>query len=190
MEKNYPSKVNGHLILQSWTPLPKEDFNGDPQTGGYIIEYRELSDFPSPLHSYPRVQLKGIYVREHNLSDLTIGKNYEIIVIPFNSQGNGPPSRPVSVYVGEAVPTGSPRSVKAEAVSATEVRVSWRPPKADQQNGDLSGYKIFYHAAPLNAKNLEEIEVISASDTSHSLIFLEMYTNYTISILVSLAIFM
>lgn len=165
--------------------MPKEDFNGDPQTGGYIIEYRELSDFPSPLHSYPRVQLKGIYVREHNLSDLTIGKNYEIIVIPYNSQGNGPLSRPVSVYVGEAVPTGSPRSVKAEAVSATEVRLSWRPPKADQQNGDLSGYKIFYHSAPLNAKNLEEIEVISASDTSHSLIFLEMYTNYTISILVS-----
>jgi len=118
-----------------------------------------------------------------SLEDLTIGKNYEIVVIPFNSQGSGPASRPVSVYVGEAVPTGAPRDVKAEPVSPTEVRLSWRPPKADQQNGDLLGYKIFYNTLPANKKNVEEIEVVSASVTSHSLIFLEMYTNYSVSIL-------
>ena len=52
---------------------------------------------------------------------------------------------PVPVYVGEAVPTGAPRELRAEAVSPTEVRLSWRPPEADRQNGDLLGYKIFYH---------------------------------------------
>ena len=36
---------------------------------------------------------------------------------------------------------------------------------------------------PANSRNSEEIEVVSASHTSHSLIFLDMFTNYTISIL-------
>ena len=49
--------------------------------------------------------------------------------------------------------------------------------------GDLLGYKIFYYSIPVNSRNAEEIEVVSASHTSHSLIFLDMYTNYSISIL-------
>lgn len=117
-----------------------------------------------------------------------IGKNYEIIVRPFNSQGHGPASRPVPVYVGEAVPTGAPRALEAQAVSATEVRLSWIAPDLDHQNGDLLGYKIFYTPVvdtltALRNPPLEEIEVVSAYHTSHSLIFLDMYTNYTISVL-------
>lgn len=76
------------------------------------------------------------------LTDLSRDRNYEIIVVPFNSQGSGPPSPPVAVYVGEAVPTGEPREVEALSVSATEVRLKWLPPQQSQQNGDLLGYKV------------------------------------------------
>lgn len=62
--------------------------------------------------------------------------------MPFNSQGNGPVSPPMTVYVGEAVPTGQPRNVEAEAVSSTEVRLKWLPPQQNQQNGYLLGYKV------------------------------------------------
>jgi hypothetical protein len=75
------------------------------------------------------------------LRDLTRNCNYEIVVVPFNSQGSGPLSPPVAVYVGEAVPTGEPQAVEGEAVSATEVRLRWKPPQQSQQNGDLLGYK-------------------------------------------------
>ena len=166
-----------------WKPLSKSDFNGDAQTGGYYVEYRVLTDFPSPMQSYPQVELKGFRKNRVILEDLEIGKTYEILVIPYNTQGLGPSSSPISVYVGEAVPTGAPRSIRANAVSPTEIRVSWKPPKADEQNGDLLGYKIYYHSLPVNGRNMEEIEVVSANHKSHSLIFLDMYTNYTISIL-------
>ena len=167
-----------------WKPLQRSDFNGDFSSGGYIVEYREITDFPSPLQSYPQVELKGARKNRYTLKDLAIGKNYEILVIPYNSQGLGPASAPVSVYVGEAVPTGAPQELRATAVSSTEVRLSWKAPKADEQNGDLLGYKIFYHSMPVNGrKGLEEIEVVSAAHTSHSLIFLEMFTNYSVSIL-------
>jgi len=166
-------------VRVTWDPIPVSEFNGDIETGGYKIEYREATDFPSPLSSSPQVELKGITIGEVVLNELIRNKNYEITVIPYNSQGLGPASRPVVVYVGEAVPTGAPRSVKAEAVSPTEVRISWQPPEVDSQNGDLLGYKIFYKAA---GEKKKEIEPVSASQTSHSLIFLDMYTNYTISI--------
>ena len=135
------------------------------------------------MQSYPQVELKGFRKNRVILEDLEIGKTYEILVIPYNTQGLGPSSSPISVYVGEAVPTGAPRSIRANAVSPTEIRVSWKPPKADEQNGDLLGYKIYYHSLPVNGRNMEEIEVVSANHKSHSLIFLDMYTNYTISIL-------
>lgn len=76
------------------------------------------------------------------LKDLTRNCNYDIVVVPFNSQGSGPPSPPVAVYVGEAVPTGEPQAVEGEAVSSTEVRLHWKPPQQSQQNGDLLGYKV------------------------------------------------
>ena len=165
-------------VRVTWDPIPVAEFNGDVDTGGYKIEYREATDFPSPLSSSPQVELKGVTIGEVVLNELIRDKNYEITVLPFNSQGLGPASRPVVVYVGEAVPTGAPRQVKAEAVSPTELRISWLPPEADSQNGDLLGYKIFYKS---EASAEKEIEVVSASHTSHSLIFLDMYQNYTVS---------
>ena len=170
-------------VKVEWTPINVQDFNGDSATGGYIVEYRELTDFPLQLQSYPRVEMKGPSISKVILEDLVIGKNYEIVVMGFNSQGTGPASSPVAVYVGEAVPTGAPRNIQAQAVSPTEVRLSWEAPQTDQQNGDLLGYKIFYNSLPVNSRNSEEIEVVSASITSHSLIFLDMYTNYTVTIL-------
>lgn len=55
----------------------------------------------------------------------------------------------MTVYVGEAVPTGEPQYLKAEPISSTEVHLRWKPPQANMQNGDLLGYKvkfiIFYY---------------------------------------------
>ena len=135
-------------VKVTWEPLKSEDYHGDASTGGYHVEYREITDYTSSLiaaSAYPQVELKGISRNRVILEDLAIAKNYEIVVIPFNSQGLGPASRPVSVYVGEAVPTGAPQNVRAQSVSPTEVRLTWDAPQADQQNGDLLGYKIFYY---------------------------------------------
>lgn len=51
--------------------------------------------------------------------------NYEIVVTSFNLQGESPPSSPHTIYVGEAVPTGTPRNVKATPLSPTEIKIDW-----------------------------------------------------------------
>lgn len=84
---------------------------------------------------------------------------------------------------------GEPRSVEGAAVSATEVRLRWKPPTEQKQNGDLLGYKIFYLVTDSpqeleeGRKYEEEIEVVPASSNAHSLVFLDKYTEYRVQLL-------
>ncbi|XP_055298305.1 protein sidekick isoform X11 [Sitodiplosis mosellana] len=176
-------------VRVQWNSLEHSYWNGDATTGGYRILFQPISDFPTALQATPKQEVMGIASNSMVLSDLTQDRNYEIIVMPFNSQGEGPPSPPVAVYVGEAVPLGEPRSVEGAAVSATEVRLRWKPPTEQKQNGDLLGYKIFYLVTDSpqeleeGRKYEEEIEVVPASSNAHSLVFLDKYTEYRVQLL-------
>ncbi|KAL9873740.1 sidekick cell adhesion molecule isoform 1-T1 [Glossina fuscipes fuscipes] len=176
-------------VRVQWNALETSMWNGDAATGGYRILYQQLSDFPTALQATPKTDVMGINVNSVVLSDLQQDRNYEIVVLPFNSQGPGPATPPVAVYVGEAVPTGEPRAVDAAPISSTEVRLRWKPPKQSMQNGDLLGYKIFYLVTDSpqeledGRKWEEETEVVSATATSHSLVFLDKFTEYRIQIL-------
>ncbi|XP_073972084.1 sidekick cell adhesion molecule isoform X2 [Rhodnius prolixus] len=172
-----------------WIPISAAYWSGDQQTGGYRIMFQPLSDFPTSLQTTPKQEVQGVESKKVVLTDLTRDHNYEIVVAAFNSEGVGPLSTPVTVYVGEAVPTGQPQKVNATPVSPTEIKVSWTPPQSSMQNGDLLGYKIFYlmtdspqELSP-EEKVEEETEVVPASYTSHSLVFLDKFTTYKIQIL-------
>ncbi|XP_051172890.1 protein sidekick isoform X3 [Leptopilina boulardi] len=170
-----------------WNMIEEIHWSGDHETGGYRVVYQIVSDFPTAIQATPKEEIMGINQTKMTLTDLTEDKNYEIIVVPFNSEGEGPPSPPVTIYVGEAVPTGEPQHLKAESISSTEVLLHWKPPQANMQNGDLLGYKIFYLVTdspqPLEGKQEEEIEVVPASYLTHSLVFLDKYTQYRIQVL-------
>ncbi|XP_050742506.1 protein sidekick isoform X7 [Drosophila biarmipes] len=176
-------------VRVQWSALETGMWNGDAGTGGYRILYQQLSDFPTALQSTPKTDVHGINENSVVLSDLQQDRNYEIVVLPFNSQGPGPATPPAAVYVGEAVPTGEPRAVDAAPISSTEVRLLWKPPKQSMQNGDILGYKIYYlvtyspQALEPGRKWEEEIEVVSATATSHSLVFLDKFTEYRIQLL-------
>ncbi|XP_034937975.1 protein sidekick isoform X2 [Chelonus insularis] len=170
-----------------WDMIEEVHWSGDHETGGYRVVYQPLSDFPTALQATPKQEILGINKTKMILSDLMEDKNYEIVVLPFNSEGDGPPSPPVTVYVGEAVPTGQPQNLEAKPISSTEVYLKWKPPEAHMQNGDLLGYKIFYLVTDspqvLEKKQEEEIEVVPASSLQHSLVFLDKYTEYRVQVL-------
>ena len=125
-----------------WESIEEQYWSGDVSTGGYQVVFQPVSDYPTALQATPKEEVLGIHVNKMVLSELLQDKNYEIIVLPFNSQGEGPASPPTTVYVGEAVPTGEPRNLEGEAVSSTEVRLRWKPPQQKMQNGELLGYKV------------------------------------------------
>ncbi|XP_045518694.1 protein sidekick isoform X1 [Pieris brassicae] len=176
-------------VRVQWSPLPESHWSGDARTGGYRVLYQPLTDFTATLQNTMKQEVPGIKSEEVVLTELAVDRNYEISVFAVNSQGLGPAGVPAVVWVGEAVPTAPPQEVTAEPVSPTEVGLVWRPPLLDQQNGDLLGYKIFYLMTespeePEPGRRIEEeIEVVPATATSHSLVFLDKFTQYRIQVL-------
>lgn len=176
-------------VRVEWSPLDRNLWNGDSD-GGYTIFYQPIDYIGSKvLSDIPKLDVHGIEKNMTVLKDLIQDVNYEIVIYPFNKQGLGPASLPLTVYVGEAVPTGEPQNFEAVAVSSTEVRLKWKAPNLSEQNGELLGYKIFFLVTdspqPLEdgQKFEEEIEVVPASYNSHSLVFLDKFTEYRIQIL-------
>ncbi|CAG9096606.1 unnamed protein product [Plutella xylostella] len=177
-------------VRVQWSPLSEQHWSGDTATGGYRVFYQPLTDFPTPLQQTMKQEVPGIKTEEVVLTDLALDRNYEISVYAVNSQGSGPSGTPAVVWVGEAVPTAPPQHVEAESRSPTEVALSWRPPLQAQQNGDLLGYKIFYlmtespeEPEEAGRRAEEETEVVPATATAHSLVFLDKYTQYRIQVL-------
>ncbi|XP_013182226.1 PREDICTED: protein sidekick isoform X2 [Papilio xuthus] len=176
-------------VRVQWAPLAEAHWSGDTAHGGYRVSYQPLTDFPTSLQHTMKQDVQGIKSEEVVLTDLAVDRNYEISVCAVNAQGAGPGGTPAVVWVGEAVPTAPPRDVTANALSPTEVALTWQPPALAQQNGDLLGYKIFYLMTdspeePEPGRRVEEeIEVVPATATSHSLVFLDKYTQYRIQVL-------
>ncbi|RZC39905.1 sidekick, partial [Asbolus verrucosus] len=139
-----------------WDPVEEQYWSGDVKTGGYRIIFQPVSDYPTALQATPKEEIFGIKAKKMVLSELQQDKNYEIVMVPFNSQGEGPASPPVTVYVGEAVPTGEPRDLEGEAVSSTEVRLKWKPPQQQQQNGFSKQVKQKVSTTDLQLQSLEE----------------------------------
>nr|XP_049695374.1 protein sidekick isoform X4 [Helicoverpa armigera] len=176
-------------VRVQWSALGEAHWSGDTRTGGYRVRYQPLTDFPTALQQTMKQDVPGIKSEEVVLTDLALDRNYEISVCAVNSQGLGPGGTPAVVWVGEAVPTAPPTRTTARALSPTEVALSWTPPAPAMLNGDLLGYKIFYLVTdspeePEPGRRIEEeIEVVPATATSHSLVFLDKYTQYRIQVL-------
>ncbi|XP_047493701.1 protein sidekick-like isoform X3 [Penaeus chinensis] len=173
--------ITTNSVRVEWTPLFPDSWSGDAKTGGYRVKYRKISDIPTAFNMQHE-ELQNTLAREVVLQDLQRDMNYEVLVVAFNSQGESPPSAPITVYVGEAVPTGKPKNVNAEPVTSTEIKVTWEPPEEQEQNGELLGYKIFFRSEK-DPEGTEEIEVVGAGTTSYELLYLDMYTRYIITIL-------
>uniref|UniRef100_T1JF76 Protein sidekick n=1 Tax=Strigamia maritima TaxID=126957 RepID=T1JF76_STRMM len=172
--------VTTTAVKITWQPLETEAWSGDMSSGGYRIEYHQVSEFITGQS--PSKDIYDVSAGEVMLSDLTRDQNYEFVVVAFNNQGEGPRSKPQTAYVGEAVPTGQPVVIEAKASSATDILVVWKPPPENQLNGELMGYKLFY-GENHKARESEEIEVVPANVHSYTLMDLKMYTLYNISVL-------
>ncbi|XP_076339933.1 protein sidekick-like isoform X2 [Tachypleus tridentatus] len=171
-------------VLVEWKALQDTSWGGDIQNGGYKIQYCQASDQNSASDSIscPIETSYGINETSVSLENLERDTIYKIKIYTFNSQGEGPSSRPVSVYVGEAVPTGSPSHVQSMVISSTEIEVSWKAPNKSKQNGDLLGYKISYREKKQSVQE-GHIEVLPSSTNQLFISELKKYTQYVIQVL-------
>ncbi|KAG1663046.1 Protein sidekick [Nymphon striatum] len=170
-------------IKVSWKPLDENSWNGDPLGRGYKVEYCLVNDYPIPKTSdCPVDEVHRADITKLTITNLIKGRNYEVKVYAFNQHGDSPPSPPMTVYVGEAVPMGEPLNVVAKAVSSTEIKITWDSPPEKLRNGELHGYKVFY-LKDGDMESAEQMDLVPASPTQYLLIDLEMFTKYRIHIL-------
>ncbi|NXH50445.1 SDK2 protein, partial [Dicaeum eximium] len=172
-------------VLIRWQPPAEDKINGILL--GFRLRYRELvydslrgfalrgASWAELTRSHPRVPPTLCP------PDLSKHRRYEIRMSVYNAVGEGPPSPPQEVFVGEAVPTAAPQNVAVQAATATQLDVTWEPPPVESQNGDIQGYKI--HVWEEQRQNQSgRVKTLFLPETGVKLKNLTGYTSYWVSV--------
>uniref|UniRef100_A0A2I3HQ10 Fibronectin type-III domain-containing protein n=1 Tax=Nomascus leucogenys TaxID=61853 RepID=A0A2I3HQ10_NOMLE len=129
-----------------WVPLQDSQYNGNPESVGYRIKY-----WRSDLQSSALAQVVSDRLeREFTIEELEEWMEYELQMQAFNAVGAGPWSEVVRGRTRESVPSAAPENVSAEAVSSTQILLTWASVPEQDQNGLILGYKILFRAKDLD----------------------------------------
>ncbi|XP_007941083.1 protein sidekick-1 [Orycteropus afer afer] len=129
-----------------WVPLPDSQYNGNPESVGYRVRYWR-SDQQAPVLAQV---ITDRLEREFTVEELEEWTEYELQMQAFNAIGAGPWSELVRGRTRESVPSAAPRNVSAEAVSSTQILLTWASVPAQDQNGLILGYKVLFRAKDLD----------------------------------------
>ncbi|XP_014466304.3 protein sidekick-1 isoform X2 [Alligator mississippiensis] len=161
-----------------WVPLPDTQYNGNPESVGYRIKFWRIDLQSSVLMKVISDRLE----REYTIEDLEEWTEYELQIQAFNAIGAGPWSQVVRGRTRESVPSAPPENVSAEAVSSTQILLTWAAVPEPEQNGLILGYKILYRAKDLDSEL--KSQVVRGNHTqSHLLAGLRKYVLYEIQVL-------
>ncbi|XP_054992318.1 protein sidekick-1 isoform X1 [Sorex araneus] len=125
-----------------WVPLPDSQYHGHPESVGYRIRCWRVG---LPAAALAHV-LGGRLQREFAVEGLEEWTEYELQVQAFNAVGAGPWSDSVRGRTRESVPSAAPENVSAEAVSSTQILLTWASVPEQDQNGLILGYKVLFRA--------------------------------------------
>uniref|UniRef100_A0A8C9FHH2 Sidekick cell adhesion molecule 2 n=1 Tax=Pavo cristatus TaxID=9049 RepID=A0A8C9FHH2_PAVCR len=164
-------------VLIRWQPPSEDKINGILL--GFRLRYREL--LYDSLRGFTLHGIGNPGATWAELTHLSKHRRYEIRMSVYNAVGEGPPSPPQEVFVGEAVPTGAPQNVAVKAATATQLDVTWEPPPAESQNGDIQGYKIHFWEAQRQNESAR-VKTLFLPETGVKLKNLMGYTSYWVSI--------
>lgn len=81
-----------------------------------------------------------------------------------------------------ADPAGPPQDVKCYSSSSTNIRVSWRPPPVELQNGIITQYAIRYATTEGEDTAARQISDIPPENSEYLLENLEKWTEYRVTV--------
>uniref|UniRef100_A0A3Q1K1K6 protein-tyrosine-phosphatase n=1 Tax=Anabas testudineus TaxID=64144 RepID=A0A3Q1K1K6_ANATE len=131
-----PRNVHAHIISENTVMVrweEPEEPNG--QVKGYRVYY--TMDPSRPMNEWQIHNVQDSVIT--TIQNLVTSETYTIQVLAFTSVGDGPFSDPIHVITQKSV-----MGVSCESASSTSLRVSWRPPPMEGQNGELAGYELRY----------------------------------------------
>uniref|UniRef100_A0A8C2GQ62 Sidekick cell adhesion molecule 2b n=1 Tax=Cyprinus carpio TaxID=7962 RepID=A0A8C2GQ62_CYPCA len=123
-----------------WVPLPEWEYNGNPDSVGYRVQYSRTGAQSKALLHIIADRLE----REFTIEDLEEWTEYEVRVQAINGIGAGPWSQPVRGRTRESVPSCGPTNVSAFATTSSSILVRWFEVPEPDRNGLILGYKVVY----------------------------------------------
>ena len=94
-------------------------------------------------------------------------------------------SRVSRVSCARTVPGAPPQNVRIDARDSQTLRVTWQAPPANQQNGDIIGYKVHFapDASNVGVNEAQVIDVTDAEQRATDIGGLGKFTSYKIWVL-------
>ncbi|XP_046708916.1 protein sidekick-2-like isoform X2 [Silurus meridionalis] len=123
-----------------WVPLPEWEYNGNPESVGYKVQYSRIGPHAKVLSHIILDRLE----REFTIEDLEEWTEYEVKVRVINGIGAGPWSQPVRGRTRESVPSCGPSNISAFSTSSSSILVRWFEVPEPDRNGLILGYKVVY----------------------------------------------
>ncbi|CAI9624311.1 unnamed protein product, partial [Staurois parvus] len=130
-------EVSARTISLVWTM----DFDGNSPITGYDIECKNKSD---SWDSVQRTKDVSPQLNQATIIDLHPSSTYNIRMYAKNHIGKSAASKELTITTEEAAPDGEPQDVHLDPISSQSIRVTWKAPKKDTQNGIIRGYQIGY----------------------------------------------
>eukprot|EP00057_Strongylocentrotus_purpuratus_P029799 XP_011684273.1 PREDICTED: receptor-type tyrosine-protein phosphatase delta [Strongylocentrotus purpuratus] len=126
---------------------------------------------------------------DYVLDNLRPNTLYHIRLAARSETGEGASSPVITVRTQQSAPGAPPQEVSGTVLSSTSIEVRWSPPPLEDQNGDITGYKIIYRKMSLVSTNNPEMNVpVEADVRSYILEALRKYTLYDIRVVACTAI--
>ncbi|XP_057203786.1 contactin-5 isoform X3 [Triplophysa rosa] len=174
-----PASVRGgngrrHELVISWEPISEEFQNGEGF--GYIVAFRANGTRGWKEKMVTSADSTTYKYRDETFPPLT---PFEVRVGVYNNKGDGPFSGVVTVFSAEGEPREPPSELKAFAISALEIKVTWKPPSPGP--GRPQGYEVSYWK-DTEQEEMAKKQRTTGNETNMLLPGLEGNTQYLISV--------
>uniref|UniRef100_A0A7N6FES8 DS cell adhesion molecule like 1 n=1 Tax=Anabas testudineus TaxID=64144 RepID=A0A7N6FES8_ANATE len=116
-------------------------FDGNSIITSYDIEYKNKSDSWDHMYTTRNISPTN---NQANIVELHPACVYSIRMYSYNKIGRSLPSKELTISTEEAPPDGPPMDVILQPMTSQSIRVTWRSPKKELQNGVIRGYQIGY----------------------------------------------
>lgn len=174
--------LNSTAVTVKWTPPNQQFING--RNLGYKVLGKRLNDMPTEfVVVVEQDQSNPTGVQQTVLRRLLKYTEYNITVLCYTSQGDGPKAVPQTVRTAEDVPS-QVGSLTFSDIRATSLKVNWQPPT--EINGILSGYTLLYQKK--NDTTTQQRVDLPSSNLTYTVFSLQPMTKYTISVFASTSV--
>ncbi|XP_069038519.1 cell adhesion molecule DSCAML1 isoform X1 [Lepisosteus oculatus] len=130
-------EVKARSMNLRWT----QRFDGNSIITSFDIEYKNKSDSWDFKHATRNISPT---INQANIVELHPARVYSIRMYSFNKIGRSEASKELTISTEEAAPDGPPLDVTLQPMTSQSIRVTWKAPKKELQNGVIRGYQIGY----------------------------------------------